>query len=68
MAEHEESGVYPEEGGNQPAEQRETLAAESPLHLHAFINSADTLIQGADQMDCLLRTEKKRDKGLKHCG
>lgn len=55
-------------GGDQPAEQRETLAAESHLHLHGFINSADTLIQGADKMGCLLGTERRRDKGLKDCG
>lgn len=54
--------MYPEgrggRGGDQPAEQRETLAAESHLHLHGFINSADTLIQGADEMGCLLRAEE----------
>lgn len=57
--------MYPERGGGGlPAEQRKTLAAESHLHLHGFINSADTLIQGADKMGCLLRLEKSRDKGF----
>lgn len=55
-------------GGDQPVEQRKTPAVESHLHLHGFINSADSLIQGADKMDCLLRLAKRRDKGFKHCG
>lgn len=51
-------------GGNQSAKERKTLAAESHLHLHGFINSADTLIERADKMGCLLRLEKRGDKGF----
>lgn len=60
--------VSGEEGGNQPAEQRGTLAAESHRHLHGFINSAGAPFQGADKMDCLLGLEKRGDKGLESSG
>lgn len=56
--------VSGEGGGDQSAKERKTLAAESHLHLHGFINSADTLIERADKMGCLLRLEKGGDKGF----
>lgn len=52
------------EGGGISQPNRGKLAAESHLHLHGFINSADTLIEGADKMGCLLRLEKRGDKGF----
>lgn len=47
------------EGGGQPAEQRKTLAAESHLHLHGFINSADTY-SGRWSNGLFIKTWKER--------